>query len=302
MRCPKCGFEPRDRLLHTPCPNPDCNFIWVDSESYVTLLCNPISDIRSVLDVGCGLKGMIAQHYWENVRRVPDGYACDRHVLKELPISPPCPTKWHPLLMDAEYLLDKLGRRSIDVVTHLGMLEHVDYSKAFRILRVIEQVAKKLVFFTCSAVCRDVTYKSDIDGNPFHMYRSFWDGDIFEALGYTVDRKRMISGETFLEEVTCWYDPESLGPWKPRATRAMNLLLDRTCMRTGPGGEPCPCEPVWWDPRLHEGRGGCLCFTHAEERHAAESHGGAPLKRWWDDPEKLKLFPFPPGRDPRPLK
>lgn len=298
MRCPNCGYEPRDRLLHKPCPNPACGHVWVDSESYVTILCDPISDIQTVLDIGCGLKGMIGQHYWENVRHVPLGYACDIHVLKQLPASPPCPTRWVPLQVDAEDLLAPrlLGPRSVDVVTHCGMLEHVDYVKAFRILRVIEQVAKQLVFFTCSAVCREVDYKVQRDGNPYHYYRSFWDGDIFEALGYTVDRARMISGETFLEEVTCWYDPESLGPWAPRAATASRLLRVRHC-----NAPRCECEPVWWDPRLNGGRGGSLCFRHAEERSAVQSHGGAPIKQWYDDPRKLEKFPYPPGRDKRPL-
>lgn len=291
MRCPSCGYEPRDRLLHKPCPNKDCGFVWVDSESYVTLLCDPIPEIESVLDIGCGLKGMIGQHYWENVRRVPRGYACDRHVLKELP-GPSCPTQWAGLLCDAEELVDRLGPRSIDVVTHCGMLEHVEYTKAFRVLHVIERLARKLVFFTCSAVLREVDYKVRRDGNPYHYYRSFWDGDIFEALGYTVDRKRMISGETFLEEVTCWYDPTKLDAWTPRVRTAARLLSARRCCVGN-----CICEPAWWDPRVP----GCFCFAHAEARFASASHKGKPLTQWWEDPRKLEMFPYPPGREKRPL-
>jgi hypothetical protein len=302
MRCPKCGYEPRHRLLSRPCPNPECKYIWVDSEDYVRLLCDPIPNIKTVVDIGCGMKGMIAQAYWDVDRAIQRGYACDIHVLK------PMPSHWVPLVMDAEGLVEKLGHKSIDVVTHCGMLEHVEYAKALRILHVIEQIAVKKVFMTCSAVCREVDRKVKADGNPYHYYRSFWDGDVLEALGYTVDRERMIGRLTFLEEVTAWYDPADLGPWKPREERAIQLLTDRRCCgadkETTVSGltEVCPAEPVWWDPRARDGKGGSFCFRHAEERN--KTHGleaAAPIKRWYDDPSKLKDFPWPPWRKRRPL-
>jgi hypothetical protein len=291
MRCPKCGYEPRHRLLSKPCPNPECSYIWVDSEDYVRLLCDPISDIKSVVDIGCGLKGMIAQAYWQE-RHIQVGYAVDIHVLKAMDAP------WVPLVMDAEGLVGRLGHKSIDVVTHCGMLEHVEYAKALRILYVIEQIAKKKVFMTMSAVCREVDRKVKADGNPYHYYRSFWDGDVLEALGYTVDRERMIRRETFLEEVTAWYDPDKLGPWKSREAKAIQLLTDRRCC----GADGCQAEPVWWDPRAQGGKGGSFCFRHAEERN--KTHGleaAAPIKRWYDDPSKLKEFPWPPWRERLPL-
>jgi hypothetical protein len=287
MRCPRkdCGYEPRDRLLHKPCPK--CGHIWVDTESYCNILFDPIPDIKTVLDIGCGMKGIIGQYYWEHVRHIQRGYAVDIHVLKEMPAL------WVPLLMDAERLVDRLGPKSIDAVTHCGMLEHVDYAKAFRILYVVEQLAKKLVFFTCSAVCREVDYKVKRDGNPFHYYKSFWDGDVFEALGYTVDRERMCNGQTFLEEVTCWFDPSALGPWKPREARAIQLITDRRCLVEG-----CDREPICWNARSLDNKGASWCFKHAEEEASKRSHAGAPIKRWYDDPEKLKMFPIPPWREP----
>lgn len=199
--------------------------------------------------------------------------------------------------MDAEGLVERLGPKSIDVVTHCGFLEHVEYAKALRVLHVIEQIAKKKVFSTCSCVCREVEYKSKRDGNKFHRYRSFWDADVLEALGYTVDRERMIKRETFLEEVTAWYDPADLGPWKPREERAIQLLTDRRCCV-----DDCGCEVVWWDPRVNDNKGGSFCFRHAEDYRVSfgmEAH--APIKRWYDDPSKLAKFPVPPWRDPLPL-
>lgn len=291
MRCPKCQYEPRNRLLSKPCPNPDCQYVWFDSEDYVRLLCDPIPDIKTVVDIGCGLKGMIAQYYWDVDRPIQTGYACDIHVLKGMGAP------WVPLVMDAEGLLDKLGPKSIDVVTSCGALEHIPYAKALRVLHVIEQIAVKKVFMTMSAVCREVMKKCQADGNPFHAYRSFWDADVLEALGYTVDRERMIARETFLEEVTCWVDPADLGPWKPREERAIQLLTDRRCTIEG-----CGCEPVWWDPRANDGKGGSFCFRHAEEyRQTFGMEAHEPIKRWYDDPSKLKKFPRPPWRDPLPL-
>jgi hypothetical protein len=284
MRCPKCAYEPRDRLLHKPCPR--CGHEWWDTESYVNVLSKGL-DIKTVLDIGCGNKGVIAQYHWEHEQKIQMGYACDIHVIKALP------GLWIPLLMDAEGLALKLGSDSIDFTTHCGFLEHVDYAKAFRVLRVIEQITKQRCFFTCSAVCREVDYKVKRDGNPYHYYKSFWSAEIFEALGYTVDRERMASRKTFIEEVTCWFDPPSINePWNEREARAKQILIDRRCSRPG-----CNREPICWNPANPPG-GGSWCFKCAEEETRMKlEDNAAPIRRWYDDPEKLKMFPYPPGRE-----
>ena len=65
MQCPKCSFEPRGNLLSQPCP--ECNHVWFDSGEFVQMLADDLPERpKVVLDIGCGQKGVIGQHYWEN--------------------------------------------------------------------------------------------------------------------------------------------------------------------------------------------------------------------------------------------
>lgn len=296
MRCPRCKHEPRDRLLHKPCPA--CGHIWWDTESYVNELSKGL-DVKTVLDIGCGTKGVIGQHHWENVVGIEAGYACDIHVVKDLP------PLWTPLVMDAVDLVDRLGEKSIDFLTHCGMLEHVEYRHALKILHTIERLVRQRVFFTCSAIVREVDYKVRRDGNPYHYYRSFWDPNVFYILGYHVDVLRMLykddpmmdapgvaprpdlpRGHTFTEETTGWFDPDLIKePWAEREAKALRYIRDRRC-HAG-----CEMEPVGWKP--HDG---IICMNH---RKKLEDKG--PLGRWLDNPNRTGEFPYPPGRDPLPL-
>lgn len=234
--------------------------------------------IASVLDIGCGRKGVIAQNFWESVHGIEQGYACDRHVIKELP------EVWTPLLMDAEELLEKLGPKSVDFVTHCGLLEHLEYDKALRILRVIEQVARLGVFFTCSAIYREVDYKVKHDGNPYHYYRSFWDAKTMEALGYTIDRERMDLKLTFQEEVTGWYFPDELSDHEARFKAAQKSITERRCAEDG-----CNLEPMMWDCHQLDD---CWCATHSLEHTSSREI----VNRWLK--AKGKDFSRPPWRAP----
>lgn len=63
MKCPFCDHEAHNILSLSPCPK--CNKTWVDTYHYVEELAKDLPHIRTVLDIGCGLKGTIAQAYWE---------------------------------------------------------------------------------------------------------------------------------------------------------------------------------------------------------------------------------------------
>lgn len=275
MKCPACGFEPRDRLLHQPCPA--CQHVWWDTEAYVRELARPLH-VQSSLDIGCGNKGIIAQVYWDE--RGVKVHACDRYVLKPLPPS------YVSLLMDAEGLPEQLPD-GVDFVTHCGMLEHIAYDKALRVLHAVEQVARKRVFFTCSAVLRDVDYKVKRDGNPYHYYLSWWDAKAFETLGYLVDRVRMKAKETFHEEVICAFDPSKLkAPWEVRVEALKKHLVDRRCCREG-----CPAEPFAWNA-LEDGDR-YYCLVHWLE--LGTDLGDAA--RWLARDDIAEKLSFPPWRE-----
>jgi len=242
--CPKCGYEDRYRIFSSPCPK--CQHVFYDTEEYVRMLAGGLH-IESCMDIGCGNKGIIAEAYWVE-QDIERAYAVDRHVIKD-GLNP----VWQRLLMDAEDL-PKLGI-AVDFTTHCGLLEHLEYDKAFKVLHAIEQVTTKRVFASASAMMREVDSKVKADGNPFHYYRSFWPGPVLTALGYTVDQARMARGETFYTETTFWYDPQKLEqPFHVRELRALDALLRTRCE------EPlCGAQPALWDPT----RTCCWCVGHA---------------------------------------
>lgn len=259
MKCPSCSFEPVAALLKSPCPR--CGGGWADTDDYVAMLADQLT-VDRVLDVGCGLKGVIAQDYWENVRAIKQGYACDRFILK------PLPKLWTSLIADAEILPSLID--PVDVVTHCGLLEHLPYEKAFRVLYALEQVATKLIVFSGSTELRQVDYKVKRDGNPYHYYRSWWDGATLEALGYHVDRKRMAAHKTFWREAMGWvYTAHLSEPWEVRRARAMRRIAERRCCVSG-----CNAEPFVWV--VCEGDN-CYCAFHYVEKFGEEAQD----VRWW---------------------
>ena len=245
MKCPSCNWEPRHRLLHKPCPA--CGHVWWDTESYVRELATGCDSIATVLDVGCGDKGVIAQAYWDEIA-ITKGYACDRHTIK------PLPEPWTALLMDAENLVEHLGEKSVDFTTHCGLLEHLDYDKALSILHVLERVTRKCIFFTCSALLREADYKVVRDGNQYHRYISWWSANAFEQLGYHVDRERMANGQTFHEEIIGWVKLDELTKdWEIRRKSCLRQIKKRQCSAIG-----CKDNPIFWDVKTKS----CYCSKH----------------------------------------
>jgi hypothetical protein len=150
-----------------------------DMEHYIRELTANMH-VESVLDVGTGLKGVVAQAYWENEKHISKGYACDIWAIK------PLPPVWVPLKMNALNLLDVLNPKSVDVVQACGFLEHLKKDDGYTFIRIAETLAKKLVFFTAAVYCHGPTrdYKVKVDENPHHYYWSAWDWADFQDLGY----------------------------------------------------------------------------------------------------------------------
>lgn len=174
----------------------------LDMADYIQRVCDPLK-IESVLAVGCGNKGPVAQHYWENVRKIKQGYLCDIWTIK------PAPALWKPLKMDALKLLDVLKPKSVDVVQNCGFLEHLTLKEAIQFLfQVAEPLARKVVFISCATTChgdRDADYKVKLDKNPYHEYKSIWSHQQFEAWGYKTNIKDILNGRFALNgEIEAW--------------------------------------------------------------------------------------------------
>jgi len=170
-----------------------------DMDFYVKQLTSDM-DVESVLDVGTGNKGVVAQQWWENAKGIKRGYACDIWRIK------PLPPVWTPLKVDALTLLDVLGAKSLDVVQAFGFLEHLPKEQGYRFLGIAERLAKKAVIVSAAAYCHGPTrdYKVKIDGNPYHYYHSAWDWADFADLGYQTNWWDMHNKISFEGEAIAW--------------------------------------------------------------------------------------------------
>ena len=182
MRCVKCGAIRRD------------------FEHYVVMLTLDMP-VESVLDVGTGNKGPVAEHYWVNYKRIKRGYVCDIWTIKEN-LNP----IWVKLKMNALDLLDVLGPKSVDVVQAFGFLEHLEKQDGYRFLEIAEQLARKLVIVSGAINFHGPTpdYKVKIDGNPYHLYRSLWRHEEFHRIGWQTDWEYYARGESYMGDVIAW--------------------------------------------------------------------------------------------------
>jgi len=173
-----------------------------DMDDYVREQTGDI-DVESVIDVGTGLKGVVAMNYYDEVKHVRRGYAVDIWKIKSLPPN------WTPLNMDALKLLDCFRPKSISVVQAFGFLEHLKKEDGYRFLGVAEQLAEKLVIVSAATYVHGPTrdYKVIRDGNPHHYYHSTWHWREFEALGYETNMEDMKRGVTFSDEAIAWKRP-----------------------------------------------------------------------------------------------
>ena len=182
MRCVKCGAIRRD------------------FEHYVVMLTLDMP-VESVLDVGTGNKGPVAEHYWVHYKRIKRGYVCDIWTIKEN-LNP----IWVKLKMNALDLLDVLGPRSVDVVQAFGFLEHLEKEDGYRFLEIAEELARKLVIVSGAITLHGPTpdYKVKIDGNPYHLYRSLWRHEEFHRIGWQTDWEYYARGESYMGDVIAW--------------------------------------------------------------------------------------------------
>lgn len=183
-----------------------------DMEDYVKQLTANM-EVESVLDVGTGNKGVVAQHYWEKVKKIKRGYACDIWIIK------PLPPVWKPLKMSVFNI--PLKPKSVDVVQAFGFLEHLEKLEGYRFLKMAESLARKLVIVSAAHwlligkkkalrktvigspdLVFDLNYKAS--KNPYHMYKSTWNWLELEELGFETNFEDAFSGLSFASEVIAW--------------------------------------------------------------------------------------------------
>ncbi|MCJ7632234.1 hypothetical protein MUP77_07550 [Candidatus Bathyarchaeota archaeon] len=179
----------------------------MDMADYIQQVCDPL-EIESVLAIGVGNKGPVAQHYWQDIRKIKRGYMCDIWTIK------PAPSLWIPLKMNALDLLTVLKPKSVDIVQSCGFLEHLSLKEAIKFLfDVAEVIARKVVFLSCATTCHaqegiagyNPDYKVKLDKNPYHEYKTIWSHQQFEAWGYKTNLEDIVNGRFALDgEIEAW--------------------------------------------------------------------------------------------------
>ena len=177
-----------------------CGKVFRDFENYVVMLTKDM-EVESVLDVGTGMKGVVAEHYWRNYKKIKKGYVCDIWVIK-----PSLSEFWIRLNMNALDLLKVLEPKSVDVVQAFGFLEHLKKEEGYRFLEISLKLARKLVIVSGAIGLHGPTpdYKVKMDGNPYHYYHSTWSHEEFHKLGWETDWEYFKRGESYMGDVIAW--------------------------------------------------------------------------------------------------
>lgn len=185
----------------------ECGKVFRDMEHYIIDQTRGL-DVDTVIDVGSGLKGPVAEAWWNREKDIAEGWIVD--IWETKPMGPP----WHRLEIDARNLLNHFEPDSVDAVVACGFLEHVPKKDGFEIVEILERIASKFVFISCATVQRDVMWKVRKDGNPYHKYLSCYSMQDFEDRGYITNRDDFMNYRSFTQELMAWKhlaDPEDSG-------------------------------------------------------------------------------------------
>ena len=180
------------------CAVSECGAIFKDMDTYLCQVCKDMP-IKTVIDVGCGLKGVVGDHFWRRKMKITKGWACDIWKIKRIPF-------WKPIKDDALKLDQYFKPNSIDVVQAFGFLEHLEKEDGYKWFEIAERIAKRVVIVSAATELHGRTkdYKLMKDQNPYHYYRSIWHWKEYEAMGYTSNIEDAKKRLTFQTEAFGW--------------------------------------------------------------------------------------------------
>jgi len=175
-----------------------CGCVFKDMDTYLYEVCNKLP-VRTVIDVGTGLKGVVGEHFWRNKKHIRKGWAVDIWKIKPSDF-------WIPINDDALRLEDYFEPKSVDVVQAFGFLEHLKKPDGYKFLYIAEKLARKVVIVSAATCVHGPTrdYKVKKDGNPHHYYWSTWHWKEFEELGYQTSYRDMLKNLTYSAEAIAW--------------------------------------------------------------------------------------------------
>lgn len=144
---------------------------------YYKVLSDYLTDIKSVLDVGCGSNSplrRVEKHFYSTG---VDAFMPSIAKSKRLKI--------HDAYKKGNVLeINKLfQKKQFDVVIALDLIEHLEKKQGYELIKKMCVLAKKKIII----MTPNGFYKQDpYDGNKWQIHKSGWTVDDFEELGFTV--------------------------------------------------------------------------------------------------------------------
>ena len=149
-------------------------------KDFLAMINELLIDSHSVLDVGCGVGTTLREF------RCPIKIGVDAHrpYLEKAKYGEP----FILLNVSAEHLSEIFLQKSLDSVTLIDVIEHLEKEVGFEVLRQAEKIAsKKVILFTPRGFFQQKEFDHyGLGGESFQRHRSGWEVEDFLKLGYNI--------------------------------------------------------------------------------------------------------------------
>ena len=142
--------------------------------NYYNFLAKNLRDCSSILDLGCGNNSPL--QYFPDMSSCACGLDIFHPYLEESRIK-----KIHKSYILANILNLGIKPKSFDCVLALDFIEHLEREEVFKLIKVMETIARKrVILFTPNGFLDQKPY----DGNNYQSHKSGWACKDLESLGF----------------------------------------------------------------------------------------------------------------------
>ncbi len=152
----------------------------VNHKNFLVTINELLFDSSTVLDVGCGIGTTLKEF------RCPIKIGVDAHrpYLEKAKSG----EQFIKLNFTAERLSELFLPNSLDSVTFIDVIEHLEKEVAFNVLRQAEEIAsKKVIVFTPRGFFQQIEVDHyGLGGESYQRHQSGWEVEEFKNLGYNI--------------------------------------------------------------------------------------------------------------------